>query len=247
MQRLLGEADWDADGVRDDVRDVVIESIGDEDAVLIGDDTGFLKKGTRSAGVQRQYSGTAGRTENCQIGTFLAYASRRGRALIDRELYLPKSWTDDRERCRAAGIPDDVPFATKTEHFQAMLQRALDAEVPFAWVTADEAYGQVKRLRYWLEQRSVAHVLATKGNDTVITTRGAEVRVDALVAGLPRQAWNACRQGPAPTDSGSMTGPGFRSGSGGRTASVTGCWPAAVSPIPLRLLTTSATARSAHG
>jgi len=179
MQRLLGEADWDADGVRDDVRDVVIESIGDEDAVLIGDDTGFLKKGTRSAGVQRQYSGTAGRTENSQIGTFLAYASRRGRALIDRELYLPKSWTDDRERCRAAGIPDDVPFATKTEHFQAMLQRALDAEVPFAWVTADEAYGQVKRLRYWLEQRSVAHVLATKVNDTVITTRGAEVRVDA--------------------------------------------------------------------
>ncbi|MGW1047454.1 IS701 family transposase, partial [Streptomyces sp. NPDC002547] len=109
MQRLLGEADWDADGVRDDVRDFVVESIGDKNAVLIGDDTGFLKKGTRSAGVQRQYSGTAGRTENSQIGTFLAYASRHGRALIDRELYLPKSWTDDRERCRAAGIPDDVP------------------------------------------------------------------------------------------------------------------------------------------
>jgi SRSO17 transposase len=195
MQRLLGEADWDADGVRDDVRDFVVESIGDKNAVLIGDDTGFLKKGTRSAGVQRQYSGTAGRTENSQIGTFLAYASRRGRALIDRELYLPKSWTDDRERCRAAGIPDEVPFATKIEHFQAMLQRALDAKVPFAWVTADEAYGQVKRVRYWLEQRAVAHVLATKVNDTVITTRGAEVRVDALVAGLPRQAWKRLSAG----------------------------------------------------
>ncbi|MET9179862.1 IS701 family transposase [Kitasatospora aureofaciens] len=189
MQRLLNSADWDADAVRDDVRDFVIESIGDENAVLIGDDTGFLKKGTRSAGVQRQYSGTAGRTENCQIGTFLAYASARGRALIDRELYLPASWTDDRARCRAAGIEDDVPFATKIEHFQAMLQRALDADVPFAWVTADEAYGQVKTLRFWLEERHVAHVLATKVNDTVITTGGGDARVDQLIAALPRQAW----------------------------------------------------------
>ncbi|WP_435858239.1 IS701 family transposase [Streptomyces olivaceoviridis] len=195
MQRLLGGADWEADGVRDDVCDFVIESIGGKDAVLIGDDIGFLKKGVRSAGVQRQYSGTAGRTVNCQIGTFLAYASRRGRALIDRELYLPKSWTEDRERCRAAGVPDEVPFATKIEHFQAMLQRALDAKVPFAWVTADEAYGQVKRVRYRLEQRAVAHVLATKVNDTVITTRGAEARVDALVAGLPRQAWKRVSAG----------------------------------------------------
>ncbi|GAA3368283.1 hypothetical protein GCM10020367_06030 [Streptomyces sannanensis] len=122
----------------------------------------------------RQYSGTVGRTENCQIGTFLAYASKRGRALVDRELYLPKSWTDDRERCRAAGIPDDVPFATKIEQFHVMIQRALDAKVSFVWVTADEAYGQVERLRYWLEQRGVAHLLATKVNDTVITTRGAD-------------------------------------------------------------------------
>jgi SRSO17 transposase len=116
--------------------------------------------------------------------------------LIDRELYLPKSWTDDRERCRAAGTGDDVPFATKIEHFQAMLQRALDAKVPFAWVTADQAYGQVKRLRYWLEQRTVAHVLATKVNDTVITTRGGDARVDTLVAVLPRQAWKRLSAGP---------------------------------------------------
>src|ERR1700741_2649977 len=123
MQRLLRRADWDVDGGRDDIRAYVVEHLGDPDGVLIGDDTGFLKKGTRSAGVQRQYSGTAGRTENCQIGTFLAYASAKGRALIDRELYVPKSWTDDRDRCRAAGIDDTVPFATKVEHLKWMLQR----------------------------------------------------------------------------------------------------------------------------
>src|ERR1700733_15234701 len=123
MQRLLRRADWDVDGV------------------LIADDTGFLKKGIRSAGVQRQYSGTAGRTENCQVGVFLAYASVHGHALIDRELYLPASWTEDRERCRAAGIPDDVEFATKARLAQVMLARAIDARVPFAWFTADEVYG----------------------------------------------------------------------------------------------------------
>jgi len=189
VQRLLNHSDWDANAVRDDIRDYVVETIGTKDAVLIGDDTGFLKKGTKSAGVQRQYSGTAGRTENCQIGTFLAYASAKGRALIDRELYLPESWTGDRDRCRGAGIDDTVPFATKNEHFRWMLQRAIDARVPFAWVTADEAYGQVKHTRFWLEQRKVAYVLATKVSDTVITTNWAETRVDALIAGLPRQRW----------------------------------------------------------
>lgn len=171
------------------MRDYVVETIGTRDGILIGDDTGFLKKGTKSAGVQRQYTGTAGRTENSQIGTFLAYASTKGRALIDRELYLPVSWTDDRERCRAAGIDDEIPFATKNEHLKWMLQRAIDAGVPFAWVTADEAYGQVKHLRSWLEERGVAHVLATKVNDTVITTSWADIRVDSLIAALPRQAW----------------------------------------------------------
>lgn len=173
-----------------------METIGTKDAVLICDDTGFLKKGTKSAGVQRQYSGTAGRTENCQIGTFLAYASARGRALIDRELYLPASWTDDRDRCRAARIDDEVRFATKNEHFRQMLQRAIDAGVPFAWVTADEAYGQVKHTRFWLEQRKVAYVMATKVNDTVITPRCAEVRVDELIAALPRQRWKRLSGGP---------------------------------------------------
>jgi SRSO17 transposase len=196
VQRLLNLSDWDENLVRDDVRDFVVESIGSPDGVLICDDTGFLKKGTKSAGVQRQYSGTAGRTENCQIGTFLAYASARGRALIDRELYLPASWTDDRDRCQAAGIDDEICFATKNEHFRQMLQCAIDAGVPFAWVTADEAYGQVKHTRFWLEQRKVAHVMATKVNDTVVTTGGAEARVDELIAALPRQRWKRLSGGP---------------------------------------------------
>lgn len=189
MQRLLRWADWDIDGVRADVREYVSDYLGEPDGVLIVDDTGFLKKGTRSAGVQRQYSGTAGRTENCQIGVFLAYASARGHALIDRELYLPESWTDDRARCRAAGIGEEVGFATKPRQAMAMLARAFAADVPFAWITADEAYGQVKYLRAWLEEHDAAHVLATKCNDTVITTAGGDARVDKLIAALPTRAW----------------------------------------------------------
>ncbi|MFD7283924.1 IS701 family transposase [Streptomyces sp. NPDC059862] len=195
VQRLLNHSEWDEDAVRDDARDFVVETIGAKDGVLIGDDTGFLKKGVRSAGVQRQYSGTAGRTENCQIGTFLAYASAKGRALIDRELYVPKSWTDDRDRCRAAGIDDTVPFATKIEHLKWMLQRAIDARVPFAWATADEAYGQVKHFRVRLEERQIAYVLATKVNDTVLTTNGRGTRVDELIAALPKQAWKRISAG----------------------------------------------------
>ena len=163
--------------------------------MLIADDTGFLKKGTRSAGVQRQYSGTAGRTENCQVGTFLAYASSRGHALIDRELYLPQSWTEDRGRCRAAGVPDDVEFTTKPRLAQQMLQRAIDAGVPFAWFTADEAFGQVKYLRVWLEDRDVFHVLATRRNDTLITASGGEERADALIAALPARSWRRLSAG----------------------------------------------------
>src|SRR5580692_9864020 len=138
MQRLLNRAAWDDGGVRDDVRGYVARHLGDAGGVLIVDETGFIKKGTRSAGVQRQYSGTAGRVENCQLGVFLAYTAPKGRALIDRELYLPKSWTDDRDRCREAGIPDDVQFASKTDLARVMLGRALDAGVPAAWATADE-------------------------------------------------------------------------------------------------------------
>jgi SRSO17 transposase len=189
MQRLLRWADWDVDGVRDDLRDYVVEHLGDRGGVLIVDDTGFLKKGVRSAGVQRQYSGTAGRIENCQIGTFLAYASARGHALIDRELYLPEPWIADRERCRLAGIPDEVEFETKPRHAMGMPARAFEAGVPFAWVTADEAYGQVKYLRVWLEDHDAAYVLSTKVNDTLITVEGTERRADELIAELPARAW----------------------------------------------------------
>ncbi|MEV6648954.1 IS701 family transposase [Amycolatopsis sp. NPDC051371] len=189
MQRLLRWADWDIDGVRDDVRDYVIEHLGEPGGVLIVDDTGFLKKGVRSAGVQRQYSGTAGRIENCQIGTFLAYASPQGHALIDRELYLPEPWIADRDRARRAGIPDDVEFETKPRQAMAMLARAFEAGLPFAWITADEAYGQVKYLRAWLEEHDAAYVLATKVNDLLTTIEGSERRADELIADLPGRAW----------------------------------------------------------
>src|SRR5687768_2263406 len=135
MQRLLNHADWDADAVRDDLRDYVVEHLGDDRAVLVVDETGFLKKGTKSAGVARQYSGTAGRIENCQVGVFLAYASRHGRAFLDRELYLPQVWTSDPERLQAAGVPAAVSFQTKPRLAQTMLERAFAADVPAMWVT----------------------------------------------------------------------------------------------------------------
>jgi SRSO17 transposase len=149
MQRLLNFYSWSADEVRDDLREYVVAAIGDRAGVLICDETGFLKKGTKSAGVQRQYSGTAGRVENCQLGVFLAYAvPGGGRALIDRELYVPESWASDRGRCREAGIAADVAFATKPELARQMIERAIDAGVPFGWVAADEAYGQNTPLRH---------------------------------------------------------------------------------------------------
>jgi SRSO17 transposase len=143
----------------------------------------------RSAGVQRQYSGTAGRTENCQIGVFAAYVSASGHALIDRQLYLPQSWTDDRDRCRAAGVPDAVEFTTKPNMAIDMLARLLDAGVPFGWVSADEAYGNAKYLRTWLEEQHIAHVLAVQRNDDVATRDWDHGRVDALVEALPARKW----------------------------------------------------------
>jgi SRSO17 transposase len=189
MQALLCSPCWDRDTVRDDVRDYVVEHIGDPDGVLIADETGFAKKGNRSAGVQRQYSGTLGRTDNCQIGVFLAYATGRGRALIDRELYLPVSWTNDRDRCRRAGIPDEVEFATKPQQARMMLERARTAGVPFAWFTADELYGQNPGLRGWLEEQDIAYVMATRCDDEVASGLHTTTRVDVLIAKLPSSAW----------------------------------------------------------
>jgi SRSO17 transposase len=194
MQRLLRRADWDVDGVRDDIRAHVIEQLGDRDGVLIADDTGFLKKGTQSAGVQRQYSGTAGRTENCQVGVLLAYASRYGHALTGRALYLPRSWTDDPERCRAAGIPEEVEFAAKPAQAQAMIARAVAAGVPFAWFTADETYGQAKWLQAWLEEKDIFYVMAIRCSDTLTTPEG-EQRADDLIAALPSRVWQMISAG----------------------------------------------------
>jgi SRSO17 transposase len=189
MQRLLRTADWDADAVRDELRGYVLERLG-PGGVLIVDETGFIKKGTRSAGVARQYTGTSGKIDNCQIGVFCAYATPAGRALIDRELYLPRAWTDDRARARAAGIGDDVGFTTKPQLARRMLTRALQAGVPAGWVCADEVYGCDKRLRVWCEQAQLAYVLAVRSNDTVATVDWRQRRVRALIGELAASAWH---------------------------------------------------------
>ena len=195
MQRLLMSADWDADAVRDDVRDYVLEHLGDRSGVLVVDETGFLKKGTKSAGVARQYSGTAGRIENCQVGVFLGYATAAGRTFLDRELYLPKGWTEDRDRCREAGIGDQVGFATKPVLAMRMLTRVLDAGVPAGWVTGDEVDGQHFRLRRMLEERGMPYVLAVPVSQRVIARNVGELRADALAARLPAQAWKKISAG----------------------------------------------------
>jgi SRSO17 transposase len=159
MQHLLCKAVWDTDGVRDDLRCYVVEHLGDQDAVLVVDETGDLKKGTDTVGVQRQYTGTAGRIENAQVAMYLTYASTAGHALIDRALYLPKGWAEDRQRRTDAGVPDDVEFATKPTLARRMIARALDAEVPARWVAGDEVYGADPGLRSDLEHRQVGYVL----------------------------------------------------------------------------------------
>jgi SRSO17 transposase len=197
MQRLLSTADWDPDLVRDDLRAYVIEHLGDPAAVLVVDETGFLKKGTTSVGVQRQYSGTAGKVENCQLGVFLAYASATGRAFIDRELYLPRSWTNDPARCRAARVPAEVGFRTKPQLAQVLVERALDAGVPASWVTADEVYGGDPALRRWLEDRGISYVLAVKGTEPLRTATQETARATAtqLAASVPAEQWVAASAG----------------------------------------------------
>jgi SRSO17 transposase len=186
MQRLLRTAGWDIDGVRDDLRGYVLDQLGDVDTgVFVVDETGFIKKGVRSAGVARQYTGTTGKIDNCQVGVFLAYASSRGRALIDRELYLPTSWTEDRVRCAAAGVPDGVGFATKPQLGVAMLKRAHAGGVLTGWVTADEAYGQNPTFRTWLATRELPYVLATRNDDVLTSPDGhrRQAKVLATLAG----------------------------------------------------------------
>lgn len=190
VQRLLASYDWDAELVRDDLTGYVVEHLGDLNAVLVIDETGFIKKGTKSVGVQRQYSGTAGRIENCQIGVFLAYASPRGRAFLDRELYLPREWAADGERRSEAGVPQEVAFQTKPQLAKAMLERVFKAKVPASWVTADEVYGSDRRLRVWLEQQDIAHVLAIKTNEPLWIEGGfAQLEAATLAAQVPAEEW----------------------------------------------------------
>jgi len=151
FQYLLNRADWDADAVRAELRLYVIQHLGDPNGVLVLDETGFVKKGRHSAGVARPYRGTAGTVEHCQIGVFLGYATPLGHAVLDRELYLPQEWTDNRERCRQAGIPTARPFATKPQLARQLLTRAFAAGVPAQWVTGDSVYGNDRSLRMWLE------------------------------------------------------------------------------------------------
>src|SRR4051794_31294278 len=195
MQHLLSRARWDTDGVQQDLRDYVVEHLGEAGAVLVIDETGDVKKGTHTVGVQRQYTGTAGRIENAQVAVYLSYAGARGHALIDRELYLPRSWIDDPGRCAAAGVPVEAGFATKPALAAAMLARTLDAGVPARWVAGDEVYGADPDLRTQLETRRVGYVLAIAGNRRLPTAAGP-LRADVLAAALPRRAWQRLSAGP---------------------------------------------------
>lgn len=188
MQHLLGRAQWDANRVRDELRAYVVERFGHSQAVLVIDETGFLKKGKHSVGVQRQYSGTAGRIENCQIGVFLSYATPVGYTFLDRELYLPKSWTSECYRCNQVGVPEEVEFATKPQLARKMLERVFTAQAPAKWVTADEIYGSDHRLRLWLEAQQQAYVMAVSRQEP-IWIGFTQDKVAALITTAPETAW----------------------------------------------------------
>ena len=195
VQRLLNAADWDADLVRDDLRAYVVEHLAHPDAVFVIDETGFLKKGTKSVGVKRQYSGTAGRIENCQIGVFLCYASDHGAAFIDRALYLPKEWARDQVRREEAGVPEAVAFATKPELATDMILRALDAGVACGWVTGDTIYGGDRSLRVTLEQRQQPFVLAVPSNEPLWRDGPQYMEAREIAAQLPAEAWHRISAG----------------------------------------------------
>jgi SRSO17 transposase len=195
IQRVLDRYAWDAEAVRDDLRAYVVAELGDPRAVLVVDETGFPKQGRRSAGVARQYCGTLGKRANCQVGVFLGYASPKGHAGLDRALYLPQEWTGDRDRCRAAGIPDAVAFQTKPRLALRLVERALDAGVPAAWVAGDEVYGADSKFRFPLEERGQAYVLAVRSTQPVSTWPPygppGYLTVADVAAAVPAEAW--CR------------------------------------------------------
>src|SRR5579875_705197 len=197
MQRLLRTAVWDADAVRDDLRTFVAGQLGDPEGVLIPDETGFLKKGTGSVGVQRQYSGTAGRIENSQVGVFLGYATARGRALIDRRIYLPRSWASDRPRRAAAGVPAGVRFAAKAELALEMITGAVTARMPAAWVASDELYGNSGAFRAGVARLGLGYVVAVSRDHRVPAFPGGRrrLRADRIAAGLPAGCWQKISAG----------------------------------------------------
>jgi SRSO17 transposase len=189
MQRLLCHAKWDADAVRDDLRDYVMEYLGELEGIGVIDETGFIKQGEKSVGVQRQYSGTAGKIENCQIGVFLVYVSSKGNAFLDRELYLPESWADNPARRKEAGVPKKIKFATKQKLAKIMLERAMKAGIRFSWITSDAIYGSNWELRNWLEKERQPYVLAVRSNQYVWWQDFRQWRVDKLADEVLPDAW----------------------------------------------------------
>lgn len=194
LQHVLSAAVWDADAVRDDLRGYVVDRLGEPGSVLVVDETGDLKKGRHTVGVQRQYTGTAGRIENAQVAVYLVYAAPTGYAFIDRALYLPRAWTDDPGRCAAAGVPEETRFATKPALAVQLITRALDAGVPASWVTGDEVYGQDPALAAALRRRRIGYVLAVPRSHRVTTGIGVRRAID-LVVRLPRWVWTPLSAG----------------------------------------------------
>src|ERR1700758_5353248 len=197
QQAILGRRDWDADALRDIVRDYVIEHLADDDAVLVIDETGFLKQGKASCGVARQYTGSAGKITNCQIGVFASYVSRHGHAFIDRALYLPKEWTDDRRRLKAAHVPNNVEFATKPQIARRMITRAIAAKVPFSFVATDTVYG-TGMIEALLRNAGKGHVLGVAAN-RVFHSWGKPQLISGTAAtiaqSLPKTAWRRLSSG----------------------------------------------------
>jgi SRSO17 transposase len=198
FQHLLRRALWDPAAVRDELRRYIVQHLADPAAVLVLDETGCLKKGRHSAGVARQYRGTAGKVDNCQIGVLVGYASPLGHVLLDRELYLPAEWTGDPDRCRQAGIPAARRFATKPQLAQQMLARAFTAGVPATWVTGDSVYGNDRRLRLWWEAQPQAYVLAVSGQEYG-WLGGRPRQAKTLLATLPEEGWTRLRAGDGTT------------------------------------------------
>ena len=188
IQQFLYRGCWSADELRDALRQYTVMHMGELDGVLVVDETGFLKQGEKSCGVKRQYSGTAGKVANCQIGVFLIYATSKGFTFLDRKLYLPKEWLEDRQRCKESGIPENIEFQTKPQQALSMLQETYNAGIPFSWVTADSVYGDYRSIREWLESQDKCYVLCVSGKEYVWQGM-KQVRVSSLLENLPEDIW----------------------------------------------------------